>query len=108
MQFIQVPQDGKTSSAGWAPHLDLEPIAEAELALVKDVMNPSWLSDNQENRAIALAASTLVPEHFAEVSGRRISHVDKTLTAVHDRLTNAIPSWQALWVSLAEDAEAGK
>lgn len=108
MQFIKVTPDGKTWSAGWAPHLDLEPIAEAEQALIKDVMNASWLSDNQENRAIALAAATLVPEHFAEVSGRRISHVDKTLAAVHERLTKEISFWQDRWLKLKEDAEAGK
>jgi hypothetical protein len=39
---------------------------------------------------LALAASTLVPEHFKEVAERRIAHVDKTLAAVHERLTKEI------------------
>lgn len=108
LQFIRVAPDGKTSFAGWAPHLDLEPIAADEKQLIKDVIDAPWLADNQEARAIALAASTLVPEHFAEVSGRRISHVDKTLAAVHERLTKEISFWQDRWLKLKDDVEAGK
>ena len=36
--------------------------------------------------ALALAATTLVPEHYREVATRRIAHVDKTLAAVHERI----------------------
>ncbi len=108
IQFIRVAPDGQTSFAGWAPHLDLEPIAADEQTLIKDDITAPWLLDNQEARAVALAAATLVPEHFAEVAGRRISHVDKTLNAVHERLTKEISFWQDRWLKLKEDIEAGK
>jgi hypothetical protein len=108
LQFVRVGVDGKAAFAGWAPHLDLEPLAESERVLLKDVLGAPWLGADQENRAVALAAATLVPEHFNEVATRRITHVDKTLAAVHERLTKEIAFWSDRWMKLKEDQEAGK
>jgi hypothetical protein len=101
MQFIRVNPDGSASFAGWAPHLDLEPLPGWETENLKALTRPDhplrtlldapWIRTNQEQRAVALAAGTLVPEHFKEVSERRIEHVDKTLAAVHERLTKIRP-----------------
>jgi superfamily II DNA or RNA helicase len=138
LQFVRVLPDGSASFAGWAPHLDLEPLASAErpavLAAVTsaggasvpashpplrldrgegrgEVSNgfPSdWLNSGLEQRALALAASTLVPEHFNEVAGRRIAHVDKTLAAVHERLSKEIDFWSDRFIKLTDDKAAGK
>ena len=108
LQFVRVNPDGSTSFAGWAPHLDLEPLADSERTLIKDVLNANWIRADQEQRAIALAATTLVPEHFREVADRRVAHVDKTLSAVHDRLSKEIAFWSDRWLKLKEDLEAGK
>jgi hypothetical protein len=67
-EFVRVNPDGSTSFAGWAPHLDLEPLADSERSLIKDVLDASWIRADQEQRAVALAATTLVPDHFREVS----------------------------------------
>ena len=73
------------------------------------VLSPSdWIKADQEQRALALAATTLVPEHYQEVAQRRIAHVDKTLAAVHERLTKEITFWSDRWLKLKEDQEAGK
>ncbi len=61
-----------------------------------------------ENRALALAASTLVPQHFSEVADRRIAHIDKTLVAVHERLTKEINFWSDRFEKLTDDKKAGK
>jgi SNF2 family DNA or RNA helicase len=108
LQFVRVSADGQAAFAGWAPHLDLEPLAETERTLLKDLLAAPWLGADQENRAVALAAATLVPEHFNEVATRRIAHVDKTLTAVHERLTKEIAFWSDRWMKLKEDQDAGK
>ena len=63
---------------------------------------------DQEQKAVALAAGTLVPEHYNEVATRRIAHVDKTLAAVHERLTKEIAFWQNRWLKLKDGIEAGK
>jgi superfamily II DNA or RNA helicase len=108
LQFVRVSPDGSATFAGWAPHLDLEVLAPAERVLLKDVLGAPWIRADQEQRALALAAATLVPEHFQEVAGRRIAHVDKTLTAVHERLTKEIGFWSDRWLKLKDDQEAGK
>lgn len=108
MQFVRVASDGRASFAGWAPHLDLEPLAQSERVLIQDVLSASWITADQEARAVSLAAATLVPDHYTEVASRRTAHVEKTLNAVHDRLTKEIAFWQDRWLKLKEDGEAGK
>lgn len=108
MQFIRVNPDGSASFAGWAPHLDLEPLAESDRPKIDSLLNADWIRSDQEQKAIALAAGSLVPEHFKEVAGRRIEHVDKTLAAVHERLTKEIAFWTDREIKLKDDAKAGK
>ena len=108
LQFVRVRPDGGASFAGWAPHLDLEPLAAADRPLLADMLGAPWLTAGLEQRALALAASTLVPEHFGEVAGRRIAHVDKTLAAVHERLTKEIDYWSDRFIKLSDDKAAGK
>ena len=108
LQFVRVNPDGSTSFAGWAPHLDLEPLADSDRPLIKDVLDASWIRADQEQRAVALAATSIVPEHFREVNDRRVAHVDKTLAAVHERLSREIEFWSDRWLKLKEDLEAGK
>jgi superfamily II DNA or RNA helicase len=108
LQFVRVGPDGTAGFAGWAPHLDLEPLPEGERALLNDTLKAPWLASGQEARALALAATTLVPEHYGEVAERRITHVEKTLNAVHERLSKEIGFWQDRWLKLKDDAETGK
>ena len=108
LQFVRVGADGNAVFAGWAPHLDLEPIPNAERSLLKDILAAPWIAAGPEARALALAAGTLVPEHYNEVAYRRITHVEKTLAAVHERLSKEIAFWQDRWLKLKEDGEAGK
>lgn len=50
----------------------------------------------------------MTPINFKEVAERRIAHVDKTLAAVHDRLTKEIDYWSDRWMKLKEDQTIGK
>jgi hypothetical protein len=108
LQFVRVAQDGAASFAGWAPHLDLEKLDPADLPLLKDVLNADWIRGDQEQKALALAAGKLVPEHYREVADRRIAHVDKTLAAVNERLNAEIKFWTDRWEKLKEDERSGK
>ncbi|MCA9008491.1 MAG: DUF3883 domain-containing protein, partial [Planctomycetaceae bacterium] len=108
LQFVRVTPNGEASFAGWAPHLDLEPITENDRPVVQEQLEADWLSNNLEQKALGLAATSLVPEHFKEVAERRIAQVDKTLQAVNDRLTKEIDFWTDRWMKLSEDKEAGK
>jgi len=108
MQFIRVNPDGSASSAGWAPHLDLEPLAAADRPGLAATLESPWIRSDLEKMAVALAAGSLVPEHFQEVATRRIDHVDRTLRAVNERLTKEIDFWSDREIKLKEDRAAGK
>ena len=108
MQFIAIDPQGNASNAGWAPHLDLEPIAPADLRLVEDVFQAPWITQNLEQVALAHASTQLVPEHFEEVRTRRERQVDKTLAAVHERLVREINFWSDRYIKFTEDIAAGK
>jgi superfamily II DNA or RNA helicase len=112
MQFVEIDPQGNTINAGWAPHLDMESIGRADLALVQDVFAATWLNgtdaQNLEQVALAHASTHLVPEHFDEVRNRRENNVDKTLAAVHERLVKEINYWSDRYIKLQDDIAAGK
>jgi SNF2 family DNA or RNA helicase len=108
MQFIRVNPDGSATFAGWAPHLDLDPLAAADRPRLAPLLSSPWIHASQEQKAIALAAGALVPQHFQEVAAQRIEHVDRTLTAVHERLTKEIKFWTDREIKLKDDRKAGK
>src|SRR5207237_5745233 len=108
IQFVAIDSHGNASHAGWAPHLNLEPITSADLPLVEDVLQAPWITQNLEQVALAHASTQLVPEHFAEVRTRRERQVDKTLAAVHERLVREINFWSDRYIKFQEDLAAGK
>ncbi|MBL8396546.1 MAG: DUF3883 domain-containing protein [Candidatus Accumulibacter sp.] len=108
MQFVEIDPQGGAINAGWAPHLDLEPIGKADLSLIEDVLAAPWITQNLEQQALAHASTHLVPEHFDEVRTRREKSVDKTLAAVHERLVNEINFWSDRYIKLQDDIAAGK
>lgn len=108
MQFVEIDPQGRAINAGWAPHLDLEPIAKTDMALIEDVLAAPWITQNLEQQALAHASTHLVPEHFDEVRTRREKSVDKTLTAVHERLVKEINYWSDRYIKLQDDIAAGK
>jgi superfamily II DNA or RNA helicase len=108
LQFVRVSPLGAATFAGFAPHLDLEPLDPALRPRLAGLLNEPWVSADHEQKALALAATTLVPQHFDEVASRRIAQVDKTLAAVHERLSKEIAFWSDRWMKLREDQVAGK
>lgn len=108
LQFVALPETGEARSAGYAPHLDLEPIGEADRALVADVLDAEWITHDLERTALGYASSSLVPAHFSEVQSRRVAEVDRVLAAVNERLVKEINFWSGKYLSLQEDLKAGK
>lgn len=108
IQFVSIDMSNKATYAGWAPHLDLQPIEESDLLLIKDILHSPWLSQLLEPLALQLASEKLVPDHYAEVKLRRELQADKTLAAVHERLVKEINYWQDRFLKLSDDVKAGK
>ena len=107
-QFVEIDQHGKAINAGWAPHLDLQPIDEYDQNLVQDVITAPWVANNLDALALNHASTHLVPEHYEEVKKRREHQVDKIMAAVNDRLVKEINHWSDRYIKLSEDVSAGK
>jgi superfamily II DNA or RNA helicase len=108
MQFVAIDADGQAENAGWAPHLDLQPIGEEERGLIADVLASPWINNDLERVALAYATERLVPAHFNEVKGRRERTADRTLEAVQARLVKEINFWSDRYLKLQDDQRAGK
>lgn len=107
LQFVRVDSDGNSTFAGWAPHLDLEPLPEEKRIFLKDLIEASRNRPELEQKAAATAAGDLAEEHYREVSERRIAYVDKVHAAVHERLSKEIAFWQNDYVELKKKLEDG-
>src|SRR5271170_2691872 len=65
LQFVRVLPDGSTSFAGWAPHLDLEPLAPTDRPVLAATLAEPWLgagpgagpSAALDQQALVLAAT---------------------------------------------------
>lgn len=108
MQFVEIDSEGTVTNAGWAPHLDMEPLPEEDKSLVRDILQQSWLCETLEHQALNYAAEKLVPEHYQEIKEQRERQVQKILSAVHERLTKEIEYWQDRYFHLKDAMEAGK
>ncbi|ABA57175.1 helicase, DEAD/DEAH box family [Nitrosococcus oceani ATCC 19707] len=108
LQFVEIDQHGKAFHAGWAPHLDLQPIDDYDLKLVQDILNAPWISADLEGLALNHASQHLVPEHYREVKARREHQADKVLAAVNERLVKEINYWSDRYIKLSDDVAAGK
>ncbi|WP_291323079.1 DUF3883 domain-containing protein, partial [Desulfonatronospira sp.] len=108
IQFVQIDSQGRVTNAGWAPHLDMEPMDDSDRVMIQDILNESWLCDTLEQQALDYAAEKLVPEHYQEIKEQRERQVKKVLDAVHERLTKEIDYWQDRYFHLKDAMEAGK
>jgi Domain of unknown function (DUF3883) len=108
LQFIHMKEDGTASDGGSAPYLDYRPIKPEERAAIAEVIAAPWLSQPVEDRALAYAIASLVPDHLAEVKRRRLAEIDKVEREVRARLTREINYWDARAARLREEERAGK
>jgi SNF2 family DNA or RNA helicase len=108
LQFVEIDQNGDTHHAGWAPHLDLQPIDDYDHKLIQDILSAPWITGNLEALALNHASQKLVPEHYQEVKTRRGRQADKVLAAVNERLVKEINYWSDRYIKLSDDVAAGK
>lgn len=90
LQFVRADASGVMQFAGWAPHLDLQPLSVADRTLVAPLLDEGWLASGIEGRALQYAAVALAPDHFDEVRARREDQIDRTHAAVRERLSREI------------------
>lgn len=108
LQFIEIDQAGKVHAAGSAPYLDYRPADSVETELLRHQLDRDWLTDGLEQRALQYAVEHLVPLHLRTVRTQREQLIDKTKSAVKQRLTREIAYWDHRAQELLAREQAGR
>jgi hypothetical protein len=109
VHFVEVDRDGAACAGGYAPYGDYRPATTEERAQLSDELAADWLSEDAlEGHVLAYAIERLVPPHLQRVQERRTERIDKTLAAVHARLTKEINYWDGRAAELRQQEQAGK
>ncbi len=108
--YVEMDAAGGARHLGYAPYLDYRPLAADEPAIAAILERPecSWITRELEQRALAHAVATLVPEHLGELRARRAQWIEKTRAAVKDRLIKEISYWDHRAEALKLQEQAGK
>lgn len=110
MLYVEMGADGSARHLHYAPYLDYRPLAEGEPSVEGLLARPecAWITRNLEQKAQGHAIAQVVPEHIAEVRGRRLALIEKTRKAVKERLTKEIAHWDHRAEQLKLQEQAGK
>ncbi|MFC2043441.1 helicase-related protein, partial [Chloroflexota bacterium] len=109
VHFVEIDQQVSVHAGGSAPYLDYRPATVDELNTLEPILNADWLSGvDLETHILDFAIENLVPSHLDRVRVRREELIDKTLVAVHERLTKEINYWDMRAAELRQKEKAGK
>ncbi len=109
VHFVEINQAGSIRAGGYAPYLDYRPATAQEIEQLQDTLAADWLGGELlESQVMAYAIEQLVPQHLARVKTRREELIDKTLAAVHERLTKEINYWDKRAAELHQQEKSGK
>ncbi|MBA2592965.1 MAG: DUF3883 domain-containing protein [Pseudomonadota bacterium] len=110
MLYVELDAAGQARHLHYAPYLDYRPLAEGEPTVEDLFARPecAWITREIEQQALGHAIANVVPDHVAEVRGRRIGWIGKTRAAVKDRLTKEITYWDHRAEQLKLQEQAGK
>jgi len=109
VHFVEIAEEGGIRAGGYAPYLDYEPATLTQLGEVHSLLDAEWLGgEGLENKVMAYAIENLVPRHLERVRERRGELIDKTLVAVHERLTKEINYWDRRAAQLREQEKTGR
>ena len=110
MLYVEMDSTGATRNPQYAPYLDYRPLAVGEPAVdaILDRPECQWISRDLEQQAQGYAIATVVPQHLADVRGRKLELIVKTEAAVKDRLTKEIIYWDHRAEDLKLQEQAGR
>jgi SNF2 family DNA or RNA helicase len=110
MLYVEQCADGSTRHVNYAPYLDYRPLASDDPAIdaILDRPECQWIDRDLEQKALGHAIAHVVPDHLAEVRGRKLALIGKTEAAVKDRLTKEITYWDHRAEELKLQEQAGK
>jgi SNF2 family DNA or RNA helicase len=108
MQYVEIDTKVGARCAGYAPYLDYRPLEDGERTLVEPILNALGIGNDIESKATSYAIANLVASHLQEIRQRKEELIEKTVTAVKDRLTKEINYWDHRAAQLRLQEEAGR
>lgn len=91
VHFVEIDSAGGIHEAGAAPYLDYRPADAHERAKIAPMLEQDWLKGEQlDRRAVNYAIEHLIPDHLERIREPRNERLDKTESAVKERLAYAI------------------
>jgi hypothetical protein len=110
MLYVELAADGTTGHVHYAPYLDYRPLKTGEPGVDALLARPEaqWIAHGLEQQAQGHAIAHVVPEHLAEVRGRKLELIARTEAAVKERLTKEITYWDHRAEELKLQEQAGK
>ncbi len=108
--YVELDAAGNACHLHYAPYLDYRPLTAEEPGVEEILARPEceWIGRELEDKARAHAVAKVVPEHLAEVRGRKLELLAKTEAAVKERLTKEISYWDYRAEQLKLQERAGK
>ena len=84
MLYVEMDSAGAVRNVQYAPYLDYRPLAAGEPGgdAILDRAECQWINRDLEQKTQGYAIASVVPEHLAEVRGRKLELVAKTEAAV--------------------------
>ena len=110
LMYVELDDQGTVRHVQYAPYLDFRPLAAGELGVETLLDRPEcqWITRELEQSAQGYAITHVVPEHLAEIKGRKLELIAKTEAAVKERLTKEITYWDHRAEELKLQERAGK
>ncbi len=110
MLYVELDTDGTTRHVHYAPYLDYRPLTEDEPGVEAILNRPecAWINRDLEKKALGHAIAHVVPEHLADVRGRKLELIARTEAAVKERLTKEITYWDHRAEELKLQEQAGR
>ncbi len=110
MMYVEMDGTGGTRHVHYAPYLDFRPLKAGEPGIDELLALPEcqWITRDLEQKAQGYAIAKVVPEHLAELKGRKLELIARTEAAVKDRLTKEINYWDHRAEELKLQEQAGK
>lgn len=110
MLYVELDAASNARHLHYAPYLDYRPLSKGEPTVDDLFARPecAWITRDLEQQALGHAIAHVVPDHVAEVRGRRLGWIEKTRAAVKDRLTKEITYWDHRAEQLRFQEQAGR
>ena len=108
--YVEVDSNGNPRHLQYAPYLDYRPLTEVDPTTSEILERPecAWVNRDLEKQVQIHTIQNVAPDHLDEIKKTRLELIEKTRSAVKERLTREINFWDDRSKQLKLDEEAGK